>query len=114
MNTGEIAPVPVARLRDCRQTSRWTILEKSGIVHPCVSGVAYTTRSSIRSRETGEPMDLQESQYQNGLKLARAADETIQQLTTCLKRHDEPARIRRVIEDAEGILKRIKRELRVG
>jgi hypothetical protein len=59
-------------------------------------------------------MDLQESQYQNGLRLAKGAEDALQHLITCLKRHDEPARIRRVIEDVEGLLKKVKRELRVG
>ena len=59
-------------------------------------------------------MDLQDSQYQNGLKFAKGAEDALQQVITCLKRHDEPSRIRRVIEDAESLLKKVKRELRVG
>lgn len=59
-------------------------------------------------------MDVQNSQYENGLKYAKGAEEALQQLMTCLKRHDEPSRIRRVIEDAETLLKKVKRELRVG
>ena len=59
-------------------------------------------------------MDVKESQYQNALKYAKGAEDTLQQLMTCLKRHDEPSRIRRVIEDAEVLLKKAKRELRVG
>jgi len=59
-------------------------------------------------------MDLQASQYDNGLRLAKGAEEALQQLMTCLKRHDEPTRIRRAIEDVESLLKKVKRELRVG
>jgi hypothetical protein len=59
-------------------------------------------------------VDVQNSQYENGLKYAKGAEEALQQLMTCLKRHDEPSRIRRVIEDAETLLKKVKRELRVG
>ena len=59
-------------------------------------------------------MDVKESQYQNALKYAKGAEDALQQLMTCLKRHDEPSRIRRVIEDAELLLKKAKRELRVG
>jgi len=59
-------------------------------------------------------MDLHKSQYENGLRLAKGAEDALQQLITCLKRHDEPARIRRTIEDVESLLKKIKRELRVG
>ncbi len=59
-------------------------------------------------------MDVKESQYQNALKYAKGAEDALQQLMTCLKRHDEPSRIRRVIEDAEVLLKKAKRELRVG
>jgi len=59
-------------------------------------------------------MDLQESQYQNAIRLAKGAEDALQQLLTCLKRHDEPARIRRTIEDVEILLKKVKRELRVG
>ncbi len=59
-------------------------------------------------------MELHESQYQNALKLAKGAEDALQQLVTCLKRHDEPSRIRRVVEDVEVILKKVKREMRVG
>ena len=59
-------------------------------------------------------MDLQTSQYDNGLRLAKGAEDALQQLITCLKRHDEPSRIRRTIEEVEGLLKKIKRELRLG
>jgi hypothetical protein len=59
-------------------------------------------------------MDLQESQYQNGLRLAKGAEDALQQVITCLKRHDEATRIRRAIEDVESLLKKVKRELRVG
>jgi hypothetical protein len=59
-------------------------------------------------------VEVKASQYDNGLKYAKGAEDALQQLMTCLKRHDEPSRIRRVIEDAEVLLKKVKRELRVG
>ena len=59
-------------------------------------------------------MEVKDSQYDNGLKYAKGAEDALQQLITCLKRKDEPSRIRRVIEDAETLLKKVKRELRVG
>jgi ppGpp synthetase/RelA/SpoT-type nucleotidyltranferase len=58
-------------------------------------------------------MDLQASQYQSALRLAQGAEDALQQLMTRLKKHDEPTRIRRAIEDVESLLKKVKRELRV-
>jgi hypothetical protein len=59
-------------------------------------------------------VDIKEGQYQSALKYAKGAEDALQQLMTCLKRQDEPARVRRVIEEAESFLKKVKRELRVG
>jgi hypothetical protein len=59
-------------------------------------------------------VEVKDGQYESGLKYAKGAEEALQQLMTCLKRRDEPSRIRRVIEDAETLLKKVKRELRVG
>jgi hypothetical protein len=58
-------------------------------------------------------VDLQPSQYDNGLKYAKGAGEALQQLLTCLKRRDDPSRIRRIIEEVESQLKKVRRELRV-
>ncbi len=83
-----------------------------GCREPACAGTVRETR--LRRAKRGEAMELHESQYQNALKLAKGADDALQQLMTCLKRHDEPSRIRRVIEDVEVILKKVKRGMRVG
>lgn len=59
-------------------------------------------------------MDLNDSQYQNGLRLAKGAEDAMQQVITSLRRHDEASRIRRGIEEVESMLKKVKRELRLG
>ena len=59
-------------------------------------------------------MDLNDSQYQNGLRLMKGANEAMQSVITGLKRHDEHSRIRRGIEEVEAALKKVKRELRMG
>lgn len=59
-------------------------------------------------------MELNDSQYQNGLRLIQGAEDAMQSVITSLKRHDEASRIRRGIEEIEATLKKIKRELRMG
>ena len=50
-------------------------------------------------------MELNDSQYQNGLRLIKGAEDAMQGVITSLKRHDEAARIRRGIEEIESVLK---------
>jgi hypothetical protein len=59
-------------------------------------------------------LEIKDGQYENGLKYAKGAEDGLQQLMTCLKRRDDASRIRRVIEDVESLVKKVKRELRVG
>jgi hypothetical protein len=59
-------------------------------------------------------LDLKDSQYQAGLRLLVGANDALQHVGTCLKRHEEASRIRRGIEELEGILKKMRRELGIG
>jgi hypothetical protein len=59
-------------------------------------------------------MELNAGDYQAGLRLVQGAVDSLQAVVTSLKRQDEASRIRRGIEEAEGILKKVKRQLRIG
>jgi hypothetical protein len=59
-------------------------------------------------------MELKDGQYQVGLRLLKGADDALQQVASRLKRKDEPANIRRGIEEVEALLKKVKQELRIG
>jgi hypothetical protein len=59
-------------------------------------------------------MELRDSDYQSALRLVQGAADALQGVITSLKRHDEASRIRRGIEETEGILKKVKRDLRIG
>jgi len=59
-------------------------------------------------------MELKDSQYQGGLRLLKGVDDALQQLVSCMKRKDEPSRIRRGIEEIEALLKKVKQEMRLG
>ena len=59
-------------------------------------------------------MDLKPGQYQGALKMLSAAEVALQQAMSGVKRQEEPATLRRRIEEVEGFLKKTKRELRIG
>jgi hypothetical protein len=59
-------------------------------------------------------MDLKPGQYAAALKLIKSAAEALDQLAARVRRQDEASRLRRCIEDTEVLLKKIKRELRIG
>jgi hypothetical protein len=59
-------------------------------------------------------MELKPGQYDAAARLLKSADEALLSVLTSVKRHDEVARIRRGIEEAESLLKKVKRELRIG
>ncbi|MDH4036631.1 MAG: hypothetical protein OEX18_02510 [Candidatus Krumholzibacteria bacterium] len=59
-------------------------------------------------------MELKPSQYQAAMRLLKSADEAILHVMSGCKRKDEASRLRRGIEEAESLLKKVKQELRVG
>jgi hypothetical protein len=59
-------------------------------------------------------MELKQNQYQAAMKYVKSADEALMSVMTALKRQDEASRIRRGIEEAESLLKKVKSELRIG
>jgi hypothetical protein len=58
-------------------------------------------------------LELKDSQYQAGLKLLTGVDAALQQVSSGLKRKEEASRLRRRIEEVEGLLKRVRKELRI-
>ncbi len=59
-------------------------------------------------------MDLSDSQYRSGLRLMKGAEVAVLSVVNNLKRQEEQSRLRRGIEEIETILKKVKRELRIG
>jgi hypothetical protein len=59
-------------------------------------------------------MELKDSQYQAGAKFVHSAIEALNQLSGGLKRKEEASQLRRRIDEVEGILKKIKREMRLS
>jgi hypothetical protein len=59
-------------------------------------------------------MELKQGQYDAASRLLKSADEALLSVLASVKRHDELARIRRGIEEAESLLKKVKKELRIG
>ncbi len=59
-------------------------------------------------------VDLKDSQYQGAMKFIYTAIEALHQVSSGLRRRDEPPTLRRRLEEAEGLLKKAKRELRIG
>ncbi|MDP3909772.1 MAG: hypothetical protein Q8Q14_05230 [Gemmatimonadales bacterium] len=59
-------------------------------------------------------MELKAGDYSAGLRMVQGAVEALQAVVTSLKRQDDASRIRRGIEEAEFILKKVKRQLRIG
>jgi hypothetical protein len=59
-------------------------------------------------------VDLKPGQYQGALKLLGNAADALQHAMSGVKRQEEPRTLRRRIEEVEGLLKKAKRELRIG
>jgi hypothetical protein len=59
-------------------------------------------------------MELKPSHYDAALKMLNSAQEALTQAMTSVKRRDESSILRRRIEEVEGFLKRVKRDLRLG
>ncbi len=59
-------------------------------------------------------MELKPGQYQGALKLLGGASDALQQAMSGVKRQEEPRTLRRRIEEVESLLKKAKRELRIG
>jgi len=59
-------------------------------------------------------VELKDSQYQTGAKILSSAIEALHQAISGLRRKEETTQLRRRIEEAEGIIKRAKRELRLS
>lgn len=59
-------------------------------------------------------MELNDGQYQAGMKLVAGAETALQQVASGLRRREDKSQLRRRIEDVESMLKKIKRELGVG
>ena len=59
-------------------------------------------------------VELKDSQYQSGAKILASAIEALNQAISGIRRKEESIQLRRRIEEAEFIIKRAKRELRIG
>ncbi len=59
-------------------------------------------------------MELKDSQYQAGTKFINSAIEALHQLSGGMRRKEEASQLRRRIDEVEGILKKVKREMRLG
>jgi translation initiation factor 2B subunit (eIF-2B alpha/beta/delta family) len=59
-------------------------------------------------------VELKDSQYQGAAKILNSAIEALHQAISALKRKEEASQLRRRIEEAEGIIKKAKRELRLS
>lgn len=58
--------------------------------------------------------EIRDGQYQAAIKILGSAIEALHQAQTGCKRKEEASQLRRRIEEAEGIIKKAKRELRLG
>jgi len=58
-------------------------------------------------------MEIKPSQYEAALRLIKSASEALDHLAACTKRKDEVSRLRRNIEEVEGLMKKLKHELRI-
>jgi hypothetical protein len=59
-------------------------------------------------------VELKDSQYQAGMKFINSAIEALNQVSGAMRRKEESSQIRRRLDEVEGILKKIKREMRLG
>jgi hypothetical protein len=59
-------------------------------------------------------VELKDSQYQAAAKFVNSAIEALNQFNGGLKRKEESSQLRRRLDEVSGILKKIKRELRLG
>jgi len=59
-------------------------------------------------------VEIKDSQYQSATKILNSAIDALHQAITGIKRKEDSSQLRRRIEEAEGIIKRAKRELRVS
>ena len=58
--------------------------------------------------------EIKDSQYQAAIKILGSAIEALHQAQSGMKRKEESSQLRRRIEEAEGIIKKAKRELRLA
>lgn len=58
--------------------------------------------------------EIKDGQYQSAIKILGSAIEALHQAQTGCKRKEESSQLRRRIEEAEGIIKKAKRELRLA
>ena len=58
--------------------------------------------------------EIKDGQYQAGIKILGSAIEALHQSQTGCRRKEDSSQLRRRIEEAEGIIKKVKRELRIG
>jgi hypothetical protein len=59
-------------------------------------------------------VQLKDSQYQAALKILGNAIEALHQAMSGIRRKEESMQLRRRIEEAEGIIKKAKRELKLA
>jgi hypothetical protein len=59
-------------------------------------------------------VEIKESQYQAAHKMLGSAIEALHQAQSGLKRKEESSTLRRRIEEAEWVIKKAKRELRIA
>ena len=59
-------------------------------------------------------VEIRDGQYQSAAKLLTSAIEALHQAISGMKRKEESSQLRRRVEEVEGIIKRAKRELRIG
>lgn len=59
-------------------------------------------------------VELKDSQYQAALKILGSAIEALHQAMSGIRRKEESMQLRRRIEEAEGIIKKAKRELKIA
>jgi hypothetical protein len=59
-------------------------------------------------------VELKDSQYMAAHKILGIAIEALHQAQSGLKRKEESSQLRRRIEEAEGTIKKAKRELKIG
>ena len=59
-------------------------------------------------------MELKKGEYQAALRFLSGAEDAILQAMTGVRRREDNRKIGRAVDDAEALLKKAKRELRVG
>ena len=59
-------------------------------------------------------VELKPGEYQSGLKMLTAAEAALQHAMSGVRRSEEPATLRRRLEEVEGFIKKAKRELRLA